>query len=85
LSDSVAAETSAFFTANVPPNPQQWSLFEFEGPTRPSPRTLVGNRTGFSATCNDYTESEDLRSVTVCGFPFVPVGVGTPKGFNSSG
>ena len=48
LSASIAVETSAFFTANVPPNPQQ--VVASGSSTRSMPRTARSRRSGRSPT-----------------------------------
>src|SRR5215213_253711 len=48
LSDSIAAEVSAFLTAKVPPNPQHSSAAE--RPTRSMPRTFLSSSRGASPT-----------------------------------
>ena len=48
LSASIAADVSAFFSANVPPNPQHWSASGSS--TRSIPRTARSRRSGRSPT-----------------------------------
>ena len=48
LSAQIAADTSAFFTENVPPNPQQDSASGRS--TRSRPRTARSSRSGASPT-----------------------------------
>ncbi|GAB3837072.1 hypothetical protein GCM10029963_01600 [Micromonospora andamanensis] len=54
LSANIAIDVSAFFTANVPPNPQHCSAAG--NSTNSSPRTARSNRTGRSATRNIRNE-----------------------------
>ena len=49
LSAHIAADTSLFFTANVPPNPQHVSASGRS--TRSRPRTARSSRSGASPTC----------------------------------
>gem|GEM_PF-3918406 len=65
LSESMAADTSGFLTANVPPNPQHCSASG--NSISRSPRTLRNNCSGLSPTCSDRSEWQDGCSVTVCG------------------
>src|SRR6185437_13388386 len=54
LPESIAAETSAFLTANVPPNPQHSSASGRS--IKSSPRTLRRSRAGLSPTCSERSE-----------------------------
>jgi hypothetical protein len=54
LSPSIAVEVSAFFTANVPPKPQQDSASGSS--TRFSPRTARSSRNGRSPTLSIRSE-----------------------------
>ena len=65
LSLPIAVETSAFFTAKVPPKPQHSSLCG--SATKSRPRTAASSRAGWSVRCSDRSEWQDVCSVTVCG------------------
>ena len=54
LSASIAVDVSAFFTANVPPNPQHCSAAGSS--TRSSPRTWRSSRSGLSPTRSTRSE-----------------------------
>ena len=54
LSSSIAAEVSAFFTANVPPKPQHSA--DPGRSTSSSPRTRERRRSGRSPTCSRRAE-----------------------------
>ena len=54
LSASMAAETSGFFIANVPPNPQHTSALGSS--TRSIPRTCRSNDSGLSPTRSRRSE-----------------------------
>ena len=54
LSESIAAEVSAFLTANVPPNPQHSS--GSESSTRSMPRTFFNSSRGASPTLSILNE-----------------------------
>ena len=54
LSAQIAADTSGFFTANVPPNPQHTSASGRSARSRP--RTARSSRSGASPTCSIRSE-----------------------------
>ncbi|TWH35230.1 hypothetical protein L600_000100002340 [Isoptericola variabilis J7] len=54
LSASIAADVSAFFSANVPPNPQHDSASGSS--TRSIPATARSRRSGRSPTCSMRSE-----------------------------
>ena len=65
LSASIAVEVSAFFTANVPPNPQQTSASGSS--VSVSPRTSRSRRSGLSPTRSMRSEWHVGWYVTRCG------------------
>ena len=65
LSASIAVDTSAFFTANVPPNPQHSSASGSS--TSSSPRTEESSRSGPSPTRSARSEWHVGWYVTLCG------------------
>jgi hypothetical protein len=65
LSASIAVEVSAFFTANVPPNPQHWSASGSSSSVMP--RTLRSRRSGLSWTLSRRSEWQVGWYVTRCG------------------
>src|ERR671910_2169874 len=65
LSDSIAAEVSAFLTANVPPKPQH--SFASPSSTRSMPRTALRSSSGASPTLSIRREWQGGGRVTLCG------------------
>ena len=65
LSDTIALDTSAFFSEKVPPNPQHSS--DPGRSTSSRPRTARSSRCGLSPRCSERSEWQDGCSVTVCG------------------
>ena len=65
LSAQIAADTSGFFTANVPPNPQHVSASGRSARSRP--RTARSSRSGASPTLSIRSEWQLGWYVTRCG------------------